>query len=350
MKIENLIISPNKKIFDALRMIEENLHKSVIVVDKEKKLLGILSDADIRRALLKGIKLSDQIKKFYNKKIYFVYENKFNLTSVKKKIFDDNLFVVPVINKHRKVTDFVSYKTSALRKQNDKIKVVIMCGGKGERLKPFSDILPKPLIPLNDKTIIEHIIQNFKNNSMNDFIFLTHHKSEIIRSYLKLKNAQLKISYKFIKEHKPLGTCGGLRLLNTTLKKDFFVSNCDTLINSDLRNVYDHHKINLNMITIIVSYKEFQLPYGVFKTKKDGSLKEIIEKPKNNYLVNTGLYVLSPKILKYIKVNKYLDFNDLLKIAKEKKLKIGLFPIEDKHWNDVGQWTEYKQTLKNIYG
>ena len=221
MKIENLIISPNKKIFDALRMIEENLHKSVIVVDKEKKLLGILSDADIRRALLKGIKLSDQIKKFYNKKIYFVYENKFNLTSVKKKIFDDNLFVVPVINKHRKVTDFVSYKTSALRKQNDKIKVVIMCGGKGERLKPFSDILPKPLIPLNDKTIIEHIIQNFKNNSMNDFIFLTHHKSEIIRSYLKLKNAQLKISYKFIKEHKPLGTCGGLRLLNTTFKKIF---------------------------------------------------------------------------------------------------------------------------------
>jgi NDP-sugar pyrophosphorylase family protein len=103
------------------------------------------------------------------------------------------------------------------------------------------------------------------------------------------------------------------------------------------------------MITVVVSYKEYQIPYGIFNTNSNGKLINIIEKPKKNYLVNTGLYVLNPKIFKYIKKNHYLDFDSLLKIMKNKKLKIGLFPVENKNWNDVGQWTEYRQATKNFY-
>ena len=351
MIIKNIQINPSKTIIDALNLIEINKHKSVIVVERNGKLLGILSDADIRRALLKGIKLTDQIKNFYNKKIYYVKFNNYNLLNIKKKIIDENLFIVPVVDNKKKIVDIISYKNLDNKNKNKikNIQTVIMSGGKGKRLKPFSDILPKPLIPIDDKTIIEHIIKNFQSCGINNFFFLTHYKSEIIKSYLKEKNIDLKMKYDFICEKTPLGTSGGLKLLEKKINKDFFVSNCDTLIKGDMIDVYESHKKNSNVITIIVSYKEYQIPYGIFKTSNSGKFLDVIEKPKKNYLVNTGVYVLSPKIFKYIKTNQYLDFDSLLKVAKNKKLKIGLFPIEDKNWNDVGQWAQYKETLRNYY-
>ena len=351
MIIKNILINPSKTILEALNLIEKNFHKSVIVVDKKNKLLGILSDSDIRRALLKGFKITDKIKNFYNKKILFVQDKKFDLIKIKKKAKEENLFIIPVVNNDNKVIDLISYgnlvnKTS----QNaSNIQVVIMAGGKGKRMKPFTDILPKALIPINNKTILEHIILNFQSHKINNFLFLTHHKSEIIKSYLKEVNLELKIKYNLFTEKKPLGTCGGLRLLEKSVKKDFFVSNCDTLIKSDLLDIYDYHTKNSNIMTIVASYKEYQIPYGIFNTSDNGELISIIEKPIKNYLVNTGLYVLSPKIFKYIKKNNYLDFDNLLKIIKKKKLKIGLFPVEDKNWNDVGQWREYRETIKNFY-
>ena len=351
MIIKNILINPSNTIIDALNLIQKNLHKSVIVVERNRKLLGILSDADIRRALLKGVKLNDQIKKFYNKKILFVKDKKFDLEKKKKKIVEEDLFIVPVVDKDKKIVDLVSYKNLDNRNKS-KIKdipIVIMAGGKGKRLKPFTDILPKPLIPINNKTILEHIILNFQSHGMNNFSFITHHKSAIIKSYLKEINSELKMKYSIFAEKVPLGTSGGLKLLQKKINKDFFVSNCDTLVKNDLLDIYEHHKKNSNLITIVVSYKEYQIPYGIFSTNKSGKLDKIIEKPTKNYLVNTGLYVLNPKIFKYIKRNHYLDFDSLLKLIKKQKLKIGLFPIEDKNWKDVGQWTEYKQTIENFY-
>jgi len=351
MIIKNILINPSKTILDALDLIQKNLHKSVVVVDRGERLMGILSDADIRRALLKGVKLTDQIKKFYNKKILFVKDKKFDLLKINKRIIEEDLFIVPVIDKNKKVVDLISYKNlnNKSKPKVQDIPVVIMAGGKGERLKPFTDILPKPLIPINNKTILEHIILNFQSHGINNFSFLTHHKSEIIRSYLKEINTELKMKYNFFVEKYPLGTSGGLKLLEKKVTKDFFVSNCDTLVKNDLLDIYEHHKKNLNLITIVVSYKEYQIPYGIFNTNNSGKLIKITEKPTKNYLVNTGLYVLNPKIFKYIKKNHYLDFDSLLKIIKNKKLKTGLFPIEDKNWKDVGQWTEYRQTIKNFY-
>jgi len=351
MIIKNILINPSKTILDALNLIQKNLHKSVIVIDRGGKLLGILSDADIRRAFLKGIKSTERIKKYYNKKILFVKDKKFDLLKVRKKIMEEDLFIVPIVDKNKRVIDLISYKNLDYKgkpKIQD-IPTVIMAGGKGKRLKPFTDILPKSLIPINNKTILEYIILNFQSHGINNFFFLTHHKSEIIKSYLKEVNSELKMKYNFFTEKQPLGTSGGLKLLEQRINKDFFVSNCDTLIKNDLLDIYDYHKKNSNMITVVVSYKEYQIPYGIFNTNSNGKLINIIEKPKKNYLVNTGLYVLSPKIFKYIKKNHYLDFDSLLKIMKNKKLKIGLFPVENKNWNDVGKWTEYRQAVKNFY-
>ena len=351
MLVKNILINPSNTIIDALNLIQKNFHKSVIVVDRNEKLLGILSDADIRRSLLKGVKLTDEIKKFYNKRIFFVKNKKYDLQKIKKKIVERGLFIVPIVDKNKKIIDLISYKNLENRSRS-KVKgitIVIMAGGKGKRLKTFTDILPKPLIPINNKTILEHIISNFQSHGINNFSFITHHKSAIIKSYLKEINSKLKMKYNFFVEKIPLGTSGGLKLLEKKITKDFFVSNCDTLVKNDLLDIYEHHKKKSNLITIVVSYKEYQIPYGIFNTNKNGKLIGIIEKPKKNYLVNTGLYVINPKIFKYIKKNHYLDFDSLLKIIKNHNLKIGLFPIEDKNWKDVGQWAEYKQTIENFY-
>ena len=351
MIIKNILINPNKRIVDALHLIEINKHKSVIVVGRNGVLLGILSDADVRRALIKGTKLNDQIKNFYNRKIFYVKSNKYNQSDIKKKIILENLFIVPVVDNKKKVIDVISHKNLKLKNKTKPLYLptVIMSGGKGKRLRPFSDILPKPLIPINDKTILEHIIKNFQSYGINNFYFLTHYKSEIIKAYLKERNTELKMKYNFIVEKNPLGTSGGLKLLEKKIKKDFLVSNCDTLLKIDARDIYEYHIKNSNIITIIASYKEYQIPYGIFKTNKNGNFLDLIEKPKKNYLVNTGVYVLSPKIFKYIKTNQYLDFDQLLRVIKKNKLKIGLFPIDDNNWNDVGQWPEYKETVKNYY-
>ena len=159
----------------------------------------------------------------------------------------------------------------------------------------------------------------------------------------KKRNLKLKL---ITSKKKPLGTAGSLRLLKKKfLKEDFFVINCDSILNLDYQSVLDYHKSNKNYITVVVSMKEITVPYGVCLLKKNNSLGKIIEKPKKTYLVNTGLYVVNPNVIKFIPKNKIFDFNELINKIKNKKLKIGLFPIEDERWKDIGSWNNLNSLL-----
>ena len=222
-----------------------------------------------------------------------------------------------------------------------------MAGGKGLRLNPFTKILPKPLVPLNDKTIIEHIIDKFVSFGIKNFTLTLNYKSKILKSFFKeLKNTNITI--KFLEEKKPLGTAGSLKLLKNKLPNNFFVSNCDVLIKADYKEIYDFHKKNKNIVTIVASTKELKIPYGVCKINKKGLLSQIDEKPSYNFLVNTGLYVINSKSLKLIPSGKRFDVNELINKIKKNKGRVGIFPINEKSWFDVGQWNEYEKTTKEI--
>ncbi len=223
-----------------------------------------------------------------------------------------------------------------------------MSGGKGTRLKPFSNILPKPLMPINNRPIIELIIEKFIENGCNNFFLTLHYKSELIKAFFQ----ELKPNYKinFIKENKQLGTIGGLALIKNKIKKNkenIFVVNCDVLHNFNYFEFYNHHIKNNFDITLVASTKSFKIPYGVCEINQKGYLKNMREKPEQNFLVNTGFYILKRKVISLIPKNKNFDLTDLIKLAKNKGFKVGVFPIDDHNWTDIGQIDNYFQSLKN---
>jgi len=352
-----LKITEDKTIKDALLRINQNLQKCLIVVDKKSKLKGTISDGNIRRGLLKGMTLESKIKGIYNKKnIIYVKQKNFSLSEAKKKLIKNyhNTFIgiIPIINEKKNVEDFFTIDSAQITNNDLKIKdkadIVVMSGGKGMRLKPFTEIFPKPLIPVGNKTAIDHIIDNFENFGFNNFIFSLNYKSKLLKAYLQEKKNKSKIKIKYLEEKKPLGTIGCLRLFGKNKpKKDFFVINCDTMIKSDFQNIIDYHKTQKNLITVVVSMKNYTIPYGVCVLKKNGNLDYISEKPTERYLVNTGLYVLNPKVINFIPKNKSYNLDELISKIKNKKLKIGFFPIEDKNWNDVGNWNDINNFFKN---
>jgi dTDP-glucose pyrophosphorylase len=349
---DNLIITEKETIKDALIKINENYHKCLIVINNKRILKGTITDGNIRRGLLKGFKLTDSVLKISNKKkIIFLRESKYSLKEAKKKLVQNKQFtyigILPIINNKNEIIDLLTKNDFNLNKninqEFSKNTVVIMAGGKGIRLKPFTEVLPKPLIPIGNKTALEHIIDNFFDKGFNKFLISVNFKSKLIKAYLEELKSEKKIKINFIEEKKPLGTSGSLSLIKKKINTDIFVINCDTILKVDFDEILNFHKIQKNYITVVASLKSIEVPYGVFQSKKNGDLTKIIEKPKKNYLVNTGFYIIKDKVLKIMPTNKKIDFNELINLVKKKKLKIGIYPIEDKKWVDVGQWSEIKK-------
>jgi NDP-sugar pyrophosphorylase family protein len=222
--------------------------------------------------------------------------------------------------------------------------VVIMAGGRGTRLKPLTNVIPKPLIPIGDKPIIEHIIDNFCRIGSTHFILSVNYRSELIRFHfqqLNLKNVYLE----YIEESHPFGTAGSLKLLDGKVKDTFFVTNCDILIDQDYREVWDYHKEEKNELTLVSSLKSYNIPYGTLKVGQGGKLLEMDEKPTVSYFINAGLYVIEPHILKEIPEHKYFNITDLIDTIRKRNGKIGVFPVSEGSLKDLGNWDEY---LKNI--
>ena len=220
---KNFIIKKNQTIIQAMKLINLNLHKCLVVVDGSKKMLGTLSDGDIRTALLKNFNLDSKINSIFNKKGKFVYKKDVTKEKLKKIFLKQNYDIMPILN-NRNIVEDVTYWSKIFDpniKNTNKLEtpVVIMAGGEGSRMKPFTNILPKPLIPINEKPIIEHIMEKFILQGITNFFYTINHKAEIMKAYFRETKSKFKIKY--IQEKKPLGTAGSLKLLKKTLKKIF---------------------------------------------------------------------------------------------------------------------------------
>ena len=346
-----LLTNPKISLREALKLLKNTGKKCIIIVNKKNRLLGTLTDGDLRNHILLGKKLDESIEKVFNSKPAFFFQEKLNLKNAKKEIIKNRFELVPIVNKDKVVVDVITWDQSLspdlkLLKKNLQASVIIMAGGKGTRLQPFTHILPKPLIPIKGKAIIEHIIDKFNMYGIDDFHISINYKSSLIEAYFK----ELKPSYKikFIKENVPLGTIGVLSKFTKKFIKPVFVSNSDIIIESDLVDIYNFHKKNKNEITVVASAKNYEIPYGVCKIDKKGNLNNIAEKPKFNFLANTGLYVINPKIFKLIPKNKKFDMTELIKKTKSLKKKIGVYPVDEDSWTDIGQWNEYKRAVEKL--
>lgn len=348
---KNILIQPSASIREAMQELDVTAEKVLLVVDKEKLLLGSITDGDIRRYILQGHDLSDSIEKVYNNNPVFVYENEWEADSIKNMLIKRTLELIPVLDKQKRVVDYVvlgdifNKEESLLKsKKTIEIPVVIMAGGKGARLDPFTRILPKPLIPIGNRPVIELIMDKFKEFGIEKCYLTINHMSKIIRAYFEESSAQYKIT--FIEEGKPLGTAGSLRFLQEEIFSDFFVTNCDTIIDADYVGIYEFHEKNQYDITVIASTQHYHIPYGICEIKNGGGLAHIKEKPEYSFLANTGMYILKKDVLKFIPENTFFNLTDLIEVLLKKEGNIGVYPVSEKSWIDVGEWDEYKKGVK----
>jgi NDP-sugar pyrophosphorylase family protein len=214
------------------------------------------------------------------------------------------------------------------------------------RLNPFTKILPKPLMPIGEKPIIEIIINRFFDYGCKDFYLSLNYKSNIIKAYFSDFEHEYKINY--ILENKPLGTAGSLHLLKNMIKKTFFVSNCDILIEADYADILKFHYQRKNKITLVSSMKNFTIPYGVCEIQNGGILKNIREKPEYDFLVNTGMYVVEAAVLADIPKNQFYNITELINDYLKKGEKVGVYPVSEKSWIDMGQFEALQETLKKF--
>ena len=348
-ELKKFIVTPENTIKSALKKITNSGQRCVAVVSKKNNLLGTLADSDIRKALLSNPNINRSIKNIFNKKPYYVLKNNFTYNDLKNKILDRRLGIIPIVNNKKDLIEvFYLDKLSKIVKKFYN-PVVIMAGGKGTRLAPFTNVLPKMLIPVNEKPVIEHILDNFKVYGFDNFKICINHKSEIVKSYFKERKEH---NVSFSRENKPLGTVGGIKKIKFSNKKDIIVTNCDGIFDINFEALLEYHINSKAKITIVASRKLIKIPYGVCQPEKSQKfLKNFTEKPSMDFLVNTGLYVVRPDVIKLIPNNKYYDFTDLLNKVKKNKSKIAIYPIDSEKWNDVGQWETLKlteETFKKI--
>jgi len=345
-RLKKVSLQKSATLIDALRRMDDASTKLSIVLS-DGKYLNLVSIGDIQRAIIRGCDLNTPIVEVTRGKV-LVASTETPLEEITKTMYERRIEFMPVIDKNGCVADIHFWDELFANTQSPKERisapVVIMAGGKGTRLKPFSNVLPKPLFPIGNHTILEEIIQRFESQGCRGFWLSLNHKAEFIRQYVDTIEDRT-FNVEFIQETEPLGTAGSLHLLKGKINETFFVSNCDILIDCEYAEILDYHREHKNEITLVSALKEIKIPYGTVETGAGGELVDFREKPNLNFMINTGMYVLEPDLLKQIPENKFLHITELMNKIRDRGGKVGVFPVSEKSWLDIGEWQEYDRTL-----
>lgn len=346
--INDITISPNTEILTALKKMDEIGRKLLLVIEDDK-FCGVLSIGDIQRAIIKQKKLQDPVSEILRKIITVSHVSE-SYEEIKKKMIEKRTECMPVLDDENKLVKVIFWEdiiedTKPNITKNFNLPIVIMAGGKGTRLRPITHVIPKPLIPIGEKTILEIIMDSFIDFGSDNFYLSVNYKADMIDFYLKgVENRNYNVSY--FQEEKPLGTAGSLHLLKDKIKDTFFVTNCDILVDQDYSEVLDYHRTNNNELTIVAALKHYSIPYGTIETKEESLLKAITEKPEITYKINTGLYILEPSLLNEIPENKFFHITHLIEKLQTENRRVGIFPVSEKSWTDIGEWPEYLKLIK----
>ena len=346
MDYKAFLVDENVIIIDALKQLDETAKKILFVI-REGKLVAALSDGDVRRWILRGGDLYSSVSKAANYQPNFIFGDQ--ISDARSIMEERGIDALPIVNDQHNVIDIIFLSDESGKKVNCNIDmpVVIMAGGLGTRLYPYTKILPKPLIPIGDVPICERIINLFQGFGCNDFYLIVNYKQNMIKAYFNEIDNNYNIS--FISEDKPLGTAGGLQMLQGVFDRPFILTNCDTLIFEDYSKIVQYHKEHNNRITMICSIKNYTVPYGVIDLNEDGSIKAMREKPSLSYLTNTGTYIVDPDIPDYIGKDEKIGFPDIIERVRAKEPnKVGIYPISENSWLDMGQFDSMEVMNKRV--
>ncbi|SHI96112.1 CBS domain-containing protein [Anaerovibrio lipolyticus DSM 3074] len=349
-RIKDFIGSLSLTVVEAMAQIDGNATDAglIFIVDDSKSLIGCITDGDIRRWILKGGELSATVEAV-------MFKNPVSLPvrekgKAKSLMVERAITAVPILDDDKKIIDIILFKeiSSVLQKVNQLrgVPVVIMAGGKGTRLYPFTKILPKPLIPIGDTPIVERIIDCYVDYGIEEFYMTVNYKKGMLRSYFNDLAPQYVV--KFVEEDKPLGTGGSIKLIEEKFDTPLFVTNCDALIRADYADVYDHHIKCGNDITMVVALKNITVPYGVVNSGENGELLSMEEKPTLSYFINTGMYVINPATIDLIPDDTMFHMTHLVEKVMQQGGKVGTYPISEDSFLDMGEFEEMKRMEQKL--
>ena len=344
----DLCITEDMTLREGIEIMNRTGHQFLMIVDDKRVLVGVVTDGDIRRGIAKGLSLETKVGEIMSVKpvvLHSPVEEAKALDLIKTKM----VRYLPVVDENHRVCDLVSWQDFLIERPIEEAirpePVVIMAGGKGTRLDPFTRILPKPLIPFGEKPMIEWIMDNFAQQGFKKFWLTLNYKKEAIKNYFS--GIEKNYSIGFVEEDQPLGTAGSLHLLREYLTDTFIVTNCDVVLEENFSAIINKHKRESRLITIVAAEKKLQIPYGVLEIKEE-TLRDIKEKPQMTYFISGGVYILSPAALDYIEENKSIEMPELIKkINNRASNKIGVY-ITKNTWFDIGQWEDYQAALLSI--
>jgi dTDP-glucose pyrophosphorylase/predicted transcriptional regulator len=336
--INNIKLSINNTIIESLRIIDKGALQIGLVVDVNNKLIGTLTDGDIRRALINNFNLEDGIENitFRTPRTAKVSDS---VNDIIKFALENKLHHIPVVDDNNILID-LKIIDDLIKDQIKSNKVILMVGGLGTRLKPLTNKTPKPMLEVGDKPILETIINQFSKSGFKNIILCVNYKSEMIKDYFK-DGSEFGVEIEYIYENKRMGTAGALSLLQNKPKEPFFVMNGDLLTNINFSNLLDYHNANKSIATMGVREYEMQVPYGVVNTIGT-EIKTIEEKPTLNFFVSGGVYVLDPICLEIIPNDKFYDMPTLFEQVIANKNKTITYPISD-YWLDIGRLEDFKK-------
>lgn len=346
-----LIGKQSMSIADAMTMIDINAAGILFLVDSDDVLSGCVSDGDIRRWILKTGDIKACVEKAMTFDPCFVYN--YQMSEAMTVIKEKHITALPIVNSKKQIVDIVlsAELSERISVQNKNelmgVPVVVMAGGKGTRLYPFTKILPKPLIPIGETPIVERIMDRFVEYGIDKFYITVNYKKSMIKSYFSDMNPSYEIDY--IEETVPLGTGGSIKLIPDKFDKPLFVTNCDTLIIADYADIYKHHIEAGNSITVVSALKNITVPYGVIHSGENGEIQNMEEKPKLSYFVNTGMYIINPETIEMIPDNRVFHMTHLIDEVMKFGGKVGTYPISEDSFLDMGEFSEMKRMEEKLH-
>lgn len=344
MMLSNYVVDGQISLMEAMHVIDKNA-KGIVYVAENLFLRGVITDGDIRRFLIKGGKLNECVSNIANRNPYSVLMG--HEEEVPALMKQHCISSVPVLDDSgRIVRIYFSDDKIEQKKEKLNIPVVIMAGGKGTRLYPYTEILPKPLMPIGDQTITEHIMDSFEEYGCSEFTMIVNYKKHFIKSYFDDNENDRGVS--FIEEEAFLGTGGGLSLLKDKLDKTFFLTNCDILVQEDYASILKYHRDHQNMVTMVCAEKNMVIPYGTVEMSEMGEVTAIKEKPELSFHTNTGLYVLEPEFIDMIPDQTFIHITDLIQQCIRKGCRIGAYIIGEDRWLDMGQLEELEKMKQKM--
>ena len=344
IRVEELFLAPDATVLEALRKLDETGQR-ILFIAPEGRLQAALTDGDIRKFFLRGgtpDQTVDRAANYHPLSLPIAERGR-----AREVLQTHRIDALPILDKRGVITDIVfAYKLDVDNRKRVDIPVVMMAGGLGTRLYPYTKILPKPLIPVGEQPIAELIIDRFRDFGCHDFTMIVNYKRGMIKSYFT--DLEKDYTVHFADEDVFMGTGGGLCLLKGKIQSPFFFTNCDTLLDVDFGDIYEYHKKHGNLVTMICAFKHYTVPYGVVELGHDGGIAAMREKPELNFLTNTGVYVVEPRVVEEMRDGEVIGFPDVIERYRAAGEKVGVYPIGENSWMDMGQLEELEKMRRKL--